>query len=186
MEINIYHLTNRVYHQQLHTFPFCNLSPKFLLMRCVIFYQTYTHTCCYRSLDLQVSSCAYTIPLPKTGACTLFFPSVLSSQANNDSVAIWVGYASFCADALSYGHEELNIWLLSNCFRFLNADYMCCNASWACSVYTSSFTAHELKLSPKCAPRWEARCLSREKKLNLTQEWREEEKGQRLGIDGIK
>lgn len=48
--------------------------------------------------------------------------------------------------------------------------YMCCSASWACSVYTSSFPTNELK--SRCAARCELRCLSREKKLNL---WRQTE-----------
>lgn len=53
------------------------------------------------------------------------------------------------------------------------SSHMCCSASWACSVYTSSFPTHEPK--SKCAFRCELRCLSREKKLNLR--GRTEERG---------
>lgn len=56
-------------------------------------------------------------------------------------------------------------WGVRNLRRVLSSDYMCCNASWACSVYTSSFPAHEPKSN--CALLCELRCLSREKKLNL-------------------
>ena len=56
----------------------------------------------------------------------------------------------------------------------LSGGYMCCNASWACSVYTSSFPAHEP--TSNCALRWEPRCLSREKKLNLRGEDGERER----------
>lgn len=51
---------------------------------------------------------------------------------------------------------------------FSAVGYMCCKASWACSVYTSSLQDQVLKLSSYCAmPLCELRCLSREKKLNL-------------------
>lgn len=52
----------------------------------------------------------------------------------------------------------------------IGCPHMCCSASWACSVYTSSFPTHEPK--SRCAARCELRCLSREKKLNL---WRQTE-----------
>lgn len=55
------------------------------------------------------------------------------------------------------------------------SSHMCCSASWACSVYTSSFPTHEPK--SKCAFRCEPRCLSREKKLNLGR--RTEDRGQK-------
>lgn len=53
-------------------------------------------------------------------------------------------------------------------FWVFSTDYMCCSASCACSVYTSSFPAHAPM--SKCAPRCKLRCLSRENKLNLQQE----------------
>lgn len=59
----------------------------------------------------------------------------------------------------------------------LSGGYMCCNASWACSVYTSSFPAHEP--TSNCALRCEPRCLSREKKLNLRGEERMERRQRR-------
>lgn len=69
------------------------------------------------------------------------------------------------------GDEALqsDIGVLRVCFCFfggvLGCPYMCCSASWACSVYTSSFPTQEPK--SRCAGRCELRCLSREKKLNL-------------------
>lgn len=70
----------------------------------------------------------------------------------------------------SIGRRDVGVLGVLDFFLFFfcgtsAAPHMCCSASWACSVYTSSFPAHEPK--SRCAARCELRCLSREKKLNL-------------------
>lgn len=81
-------------------------------------------------------------------------------EAQNESVAV-----VWCA------------WGGVECFP---SSYRCCRASWACSVYTSSFCIQDPKppLPPPipasmCVPRCAPRCLSREKKLNLKRRDRE-------------
>lgn len=87
------------------------------------------------------------------------------------SAAVWVTSGGLVCKstphkpASSDGHGVRWVLGCAEPRRVLSSDYMCCNASWACSVYTSSFPAHE-PIS-NCALLCKLRCLSREKKLNL-------------------
>ncbi len=76
-------------------------------------------------------------------------------------------------DALQVGLDWWT-WSVKSSAGLSPLGYMCCSASWACSVYPSSFPAHE-PLS-NCMPRCKLRCLSREKKLNLRRKEGDKEK----------